>query len=178
MKLSFREAENKDVEQLISLVDSAYRGESSRQGWTTEADLLDGRRTFTEEVVDIIGAPSNKIILVENDSELLASVHIKKSHSSGKINRAYLGMFAVSPRHQNKGIGKSVLQYVEKLVADEWKVQEVEMTVIRQRSELIRWYEKLGYRITGEKRDFPYGDVRYGIPKREDLELLVMVKKV
>lgn len=176
MQWTFRQADNKDTRAIIALVDSAYRGESSRAGWTTEADLLDGRRTFTEEVENILSAPQNKIILLQDESQLLASVHIKKAGSNENKGRAYLGMFAVSPNFQNQGIGKAVLSYVEKFVVDEWQCSEMEMTVIRQRLELIGWYEKLGYRVTGETRAFPYGDERYGIPKREDLVLDVLVK--
>lgn len=174
MKLEYRRAENKDIEAVIRLVESAYRGEASRQGWTTEADLLDGGRTFTEEVSGIIATADNKIILVEEAGNLLASVHIKKLANG----RAYLGMFAVAPTEQNRGIGKSLLNYVEKLAVTEWQCQVIEMTVIRQRPELIAWYKKQGYRITGEEREFPYGDERYGIPKRNDLLLEVLVKTI
>ena len=178
MQWNFRQAENKDTRAIVALVDSAYRGETSRVGWTTEADLLDGRRTFTEEVEAILSAAQNKIILLEDETQLLASVHIKKSDSNENKGRAYLGMFAVSPRFQNQGIGKAVLNYVEKFVVEEWQCSEMEMTVIRQRMELIAWYEKLGYRVTGETRAFPYGDERYGTPKRGDLVLDVLVKVI
>jgi len=178
VKWIFRQAENKDTRGIVALVDSAYRGETSRAGWTTEADLLDGRRTFTEEVEAIITEPHNKIILLEDESQLLASVHIKKSGANEKEGRAYLGMFAVSPKFQNQGIGKALMTYAEKFVAEEWQCSEIEMTVIRQRVELIAWYEKLGYRMTGETREFPYGDERYGIPKRHDLVLDVLLKRL
>lgn len=174
MKLIFRQADSSDIEAIIRLVESAYRGESSRQGWTTEADLLDGGRTFTEEVSAIIAAPDNKIILLEDAVQLLATVHIKKLTNS----RAYLGMFAVLPSKQNRGIGKALLNYVENLAVTKWQCGEMELSVIRQRQELIGWYEKKGYQMTGEVREFPYGDERYGIPKREDLVLEVLVKSI
>jgi len=177
MKWRFRQADNKDIDAIVTLVDSAYRGDSSRQGWTTEADLLDGRRTFSEEVARIIAAEQNAIVLLEDDEKLLASVHVKKLSSVNAIScRAYLGMFAVEPASQNLGIGKAVMEYAEEFVVDNWQCCEMEMTVIRQRVELIAWYEKLGYRVTGEVRGFPYGDERYGIPKRDDLVLDVLEK--
>jgi len=178
MKWTFRQAESKDIKAIVKLVDSAYRGDSSRQGWTTEADLLDGRRTFSEEVAGIISAEKNTIILLEDVDKLLASVHVKKLSGDGSNSesvRAYLGMFAVEPLSQNLGIGKAVMAYAEKFVLEEWQCSEMEMTVIRQRVELIEWYEKLGYRVTGETRAFPYWDERYGIPKQEDLVLDVLV---
>lgn len=174
MKLNFRQAQCVDIDDIIQLVESAYRGESSRQGWTTEADLLDGGRTFKEEVSSIISEADNKIILVEEVKQLRASVHIKKLTK----NRAYIGMLAVSPAKQNQGIGKALLNYIEKLVVEKFKCSEIEMTVIRQRQELIAWYEKRGYQLTGEARDFPYGDERYGIPKRDDLVLEVLLKQL
>jgi len=178
VKWIFRQAESKDTRAIVALVDSAYRGETSRAGWTTEADLLDGRRTYSEEVEAIITEPHNKIIMLEDESQLIASVHIKKSSSNENGGRAYLGMFAVSPNFQNQGIGKAMLSYVAKVVVEEWQCREIEMTVIRQRVELIAWYEKLGYRVTGETRAFPYGDERYGIPKRQDLVLDVLMKRI
>ena len=110
---------------------------------------------------------------------MLASVHIKKLvEINSDTSKAYLGMFAVSPKFQNKGIGKALMTYAEKFVVAEWQCNKMEMTVIRQRKELVAWYEKLGYRVTGEVRDFPYGDERYGIPKREDLVLDVLEKRI
>jgi len=179
MKWVFRQADNKDIDAIVTLVDSAYRGESSRQGWTTEADLLDGRRTFSEEVAEIISAEHNVILLLEEGDKLLASVQVKKLSGNGvEMCSAYLGMFAVAPASQNLGIGKIVIEYAEKFVLENWQCSEMEMTVIQQRVELISWYKKLGYQQTGEVRDFPYGDERYGIPKRDDLVLDVLVKSI
>ena len=179
MKWTFRQAENKDIDAIVTLVDSAYRGDSSRQGWTTEADLLDGRRTFTEEVAGIISAEQNAIILLEDEAKLLASVHVRKlGGDKANSSRAYLGMFAVEPASQNLGFGKALMDYAEKLVVEKWQCSEMEISVIRQRMELIGWYEKLGYRVTGEVRDFPYGDERYGIPKRGDLILDILLKEM
>lgn len=172
MKPQFRIADLHDVPQILELVQSAYRGDASRQGWTTEADLLDGGRTFAEEVSGIITAADNKIILLQAADSLLASVHLKKLTQ----HRAYLGMFAVSPDRQNQGLGKNLLQYVENLVVQDWQCQQMEMTVIHQRQELINWYQRRGYKLSGEQREFPYGDERYGIPKRDDLRLDVLLK--
>ncbi len=172
MKSQFRIADLNDVPQIIDLVQSAYRGETSRQGWTTEADLLDGGRTFVAEVSSIISTADNKIILMQKADTLLASVHIKKLTQ----RKACLGMFAVSPERQNQGLGKNLLQHVENLAVHDWQCQQMEMTVIHQRQELINWYLRRGYRVTGEQRAFPYDDQRYGIPKRDDLRLDVLLK--
>lgn len=169
----FRTASLKDVDAVVALVESAYRGECSRQGWTTEADLLDGQRTDRHEVTGLIQHSSSVILLCEANDKLLASVHLMKKH-----NYSYLGMFAVSPDSQAKGIGSQLLQQAEKYVQDEWNSSVLRMAVIAQRVELIAWYQRKGYRLNGETREFPYGDERYGIPKRDDLVLLMLEKKL
>lgn len=169
----FRKALKKDIESIVKLVESAYRGDESRQGWTTEADLIDGQRTDKNEVTDLINAEGSQIILCEEGQQLMASVYIV---NKGDI--AYMGMFAVSPSSQGKGIGKALLAYIENFVSTQWQSKLIEMSVITQRLELISWYKKQGYELSGETRDFPYGDERFGIPKRDDLLLDVLRKKV
>lgn len=170
-KYQFRFAVSTDVEAIVALVESAYRGEVSRQGWTTEADLLDGQRTDRNEVSSLLQQASSHILLCEQQGELLASVHLlnKKAH-------AYLGMFAVRPELQAKGIGRSVIEQAESIVFDEWHSPALRMTVISLRVELISWYQRRGYHLTGETAAFPYGDERFGLPRREDLEFIVLEK--
>ena len=171
--LNIRKANIHDTQNIVDLVESAYRGEKSQKGWTTEAELLDGQRTDSVEVEQLIRQPGSQVILCELDAELVASVNI-----SNKGGYAYLGMFAVSPQAQGKGVGKTLLAYIEDHLQKEWQSQYIEMTVITQRVELINWYIKHGFELTGEKRPFPYGDIRYGIPKRDDLEFAVLKKKL
>lgn len=172
-RLNIRKASLEDVENIVALVESAYRGEKSQQGWTTEADLLDGQRTDREEVEQLILQADSQIIVSELANEIVASVHI-----INKGDYAYIGMFAVSPLAQGEGVGKTLLDYIEDLMQKKWQVKYSEMAVITQRVELINWYLKQGYELTGEKRPFPYGDIRYGIPKRDDLEFDVLKKKL
>ena len=171
--MNIRKASLEDVENIVSLVESSYRGEKSQLGWTTEADLLDGQRTQRSEVEQLISQQNSQIIICEQQHDIIASVHI-----CNKGDYAYLGMFAVSPQAQGKGIGKALLKYIEDLMQEKWHVQYIEMTVITQRVELINWYIKHGYKLTGEKRPFPYGDSRFGIPKRDDLVFDVLKKRL
>lgn len=169
--LTFRNAKNNDIEAIVRLVESAYRGENSRLGWTTEADLLDGQRTDSVEISAILGRPDNQIILCEQQGVVQGSMHIAR-----KQNFAYLGMFAVAPENQGNGVGKAMLNHAEQLVFDQMGCEWLEMTVITQRSDLIGWYQRRGYELVGKTRPFPYGDSRYGIPKRDDLVLEVLKK--
>jgi uncharacterized glyoxalase superfamily protein PhnB/GNAT superfamily N-acetyltransferase len=157
------------VPAVVALVQSAYRGEASRAGWTTEADLLDGQRTDSEEVGGLISKPGSEILLAEAPGELVASCHLERRSAA----TAYFGMFAVRPGRQGGGIGRVVLHEAARLAAT-WGCTELRMTVIRQRTDLIAWYVRRGYRPTGETLPFPYGDERFGRPRRDDLEFAVL----
>ena len=168
----YRSATNSDIEPIIALVHAAYRGESSRRGWTTEAELLDGTRTDAQEISAIINAPHNLILLCEHTNKLLASVHLQQQADS-----CYLGMFAVHPDAQNSGIGKTLLAHAETTAQQLWQSQRMQMTVITLRTELIAWYQRRGYQRTGIYKPFPYGIARYGKPRRNDLMLEVLEKQ-
>lgn len=169
--LRFRVATAADVDSIVALVDSAYRGDASRAGWTTEADLLDGQRTDAAEVADLIATPGNCILLCERDGELLGSAHVERHGVT-----AHFGMFAVRPTRQRGGIGKALLAEAERRARDDWDCREMHMAVITLRSELIAWYQRRGYRRTGQFRPFPYGQIRFGIPRRDDLRLEILRK--
>lgn len=169
--LTFRAASTDDVRAIVALVQSAYRGEASRAGWTTEADLLDGQRTNADEVAALIGAPASRILLCEQSGALLATAHLEKQGAT-----CHFGMFAVHPHRQRAGLGKAVLAEAERIARAEWGCRAMQMTVITLRTELIAWYERRSYRRTGAFKPFPYGDVHFGIPKRDDLRLEVLQK--
>lgn len=169
---AFRTAVTADVDAIVALVESAYRGESGLRGWTTESHLLDGRRTDANDVAEVIGRPDSRILLAERDGQLLASCHVERQGESG-----YFGMFAVDPAEQGSGLGKQMLAEAERIARDEWHCRGMRMTVIVQREELIAWYGRRGYRRTGEFQPFPYGDERFGIPRRDDLRFEVLLKE-
>jgi GNAT superfamily N-acetyltransferase len=161
-----------DVGDVVALVESAFRGETSRAGWTTEADLLDGRRTGTDEIEAIVADPGQRILLLRDaGGELVASVVLRRDGDS-----AWLGMLAIRPVLQGRGTGRAMLVAAEGWVAEHWGARRMRMTVIAQRAELIAWYERRGYRRTGETAPFFYGDPRFGLPKRDDLYFVVLEK--
>lgn len=169
--LSYRLASKEDIKNIVDLVESAYRGDSSRLGWTTEADFIDGQRTDPQEIIEILEKDEQVIILGEKDGRILASVQLNKSS-----NHAYLGMFAVEPTMQGHGMGLSLLKYAEEFVQKEWNSLGLRMSVISIREELIAWYARHGYEKTGKTTRFPYEESRYGIPNRDDLVLERMEK--
>lgn len=168
----FRTATIQDAENLAKLVNSAYRGNYSQQGWTTEADLLDGQRTDAENLTELISTPGNQLDLaVDESGNILGSVHLRQEDTE----TLYFGMLTVEPTQQAKGLGKIILTHVE-AVARERNLRQVRMTVIPMRSTLIDFYERRGYRATGVIEPFPILDPRYGVPKVEGLCLKEFVK--
>ncbi|MEV8325626.1 GNAT family N-acetyltransferase [Kitasatospora sp. NPDC056731] len=168
---AFRPATLADVPALVELVESAYRGDASRAGWTTEADLLEGQRTDAEGVAAVIGRSDGVLLVAERDGQLVACCQLEH-----RGDRAYFGMFSVRPGLQGGGLGRAVLAEAERLAGEEWGVGELEMTVIEQRADLIAWYERRGFRRTGVFTPFPYGDERFGVPLRPDLRFEKLTK--
>ncbi len=169
--LMFRRARLDDAPAVVSLVESSYRGELSRAGWTTEADILDGQRTDIEDVRSCIEAEHGFILLGLDEAAIVACANVTVGGNAG-----YFGMFSVSPTRQAGGVGKAMLAEAERIVRDEWHLAAMRMTVIDIREELIAYYERRGYLRTGIKKPFPYGDHRFGIPKRDDLRFEVLEK--
>ncbi|GAB2503969.1 GNAT family N-acetyltransferase [Pseudoxanthomonas sangjuensis] len=169
---SFRTANPADIPALVELVTSAYRGDASRAGWTTEADLLDGQRIDPEVLRQDIERPHSIVVLAERDGALLACAHVANDGDAG-----YFGMFSVRPDLQGNGVGKALLAEAERIVRDEWKLPAMRMTVIDLRDELIAFYQRRGFVRTGITKPFPYGDERFGIPKRGDLRFEVLEKR-
>jgi ribosomal protein S18 acetylase RimI-like enzyme len=171
----FRDATQADVPAVVSLVESAYRGEASRAGWTTEADLLEGQRTDVDAVAEIMAADASRLLLALDDGDSLVGC-CQLEHRDGGV--CYFGMFAVSPVLQGAGIGRVVLDEAERIAVQELGATRMEMTVIAQRRDLIEWYLRRGYVETGETRPFPHGDDRFGKPRRDDLVFTVLAKRL
>ncbi|ADI05156.1 putative acetyltransferase [Streptomyces bingchenggensis BCW-1] len=168
---TFRAATAADVPELVALIESAYRGDSSRAGWTTEADILGGQRTDPEGVAAVVTGENGRMLVVERGGEMVACCQLEH-----RGDHAYFGMFAVRPAQQGAGLGKVIIAEAERWVRAEWGAREMRMTVISAREDLIAWYERRGYARTGEMTPFPYGDERFGVPRRADLEFELLVK--
>jgi GNAT superfamily N-acetyltransferase len=172
--IEYRLALPEDAEKIVELVNSAYRGETSRQGWTTEADFLEGQRTDFAAISQILRSPGQWFMLAEKEGQLIASAHMEQISSE----LCFFGMFSVRPDLQGRGIGKQFLQEAENYVRSRWSCQVMEMSVITLRTELIQFYERRGYVFTGETQPFFYGNERFGIPLRDDLKLGIWRKRL
>jgi GNAT superfamily N-acetyltransferase len=160
-----------DLLPLRALVESAYRGDSARRGWTHEADLLGGQRTDEATLGAIVADLQQRILLAEREGVLVGCVQL----TSKGDGTAYLGLLAVDPELQAGGIGAQLIASCEDAARTEFGANRMEMTVIDGRAELIAYYQRKGYVLTGERRSFPMGDERFGLPTQE-LEFVVLEK--
>ncbi len=160
-----------DAAELEALINSGYRGEGSKKGWTTEADLLDGIRTDQEDLKGLISKENAQLLKFTNEQgKIIGCVFLEQQD-----NALYLGMLCVSPNLQGGGVGKKLL-YKGLEVAKELSLPKVKMTVISVRTELIDWYKRHGYVDNGERKPFA-GDGLFGDPKQK-LEFIVMERNV
>jgi ribosomal protein S18 acetylase RimI-like enzyme len=171
-----RPAIDAELGAIADLVNSAYRGESSRAGWTTEADYLGGQRTDAETLrADLAAAPDAVILTVRDDAEgpILGVVWVEPAE--GEL--WYVGMVTVNPTLQDRKLGRTLLEAAEAHAAERG-ARRIEMTVVNVRDTLIAWYERRGYLRTGETRPFPYDDELFGLPLRDDLSFVVLEKSL
>jgi ribosomal protein S18 acetylase RimI-like enzyme len=160
-----------DAQALSQLVNAAYRGDTGRQGWTTEADLIDGTRTDAELLREVMQRPDSVILKYVDNEEIIGCVELRVEGA-----KLYLGMLTVKPTLQKSGIGKKLMQAAE-AHAREKGCTAIFMNVLTDRSELIAWYERQGYTDTGQRKPFAFTDPRYGFPKKP-LEFMIMEKKI
>ncbi len=171
--LSLRPALESDCAALASFVNAGYRGDTSRAGWTTEADLLGGQRVDPDGLREAIGRQGSVVLLHESAGEIIACVALEK-----RADDCYLGMLTVRPTLQATGVGRGVLAAAELYARRELGAASMSLSVIVQRVDLIAWYERRGYRRTGRFEPFPYGDERFGLPHRSDLRFEVLGKRL
>jgi ribosomal protein S18 acetylase RimI-like enzyme len=169
-------ARESDLEAVAALVNSAFRGDSSRAGWTTEADLVGGQRTDREMLRADLESRTGAVLLTmhdEPDGELLGSVWLEPK--SAEV--WYLGMLTVRPDVQSRQLGRALLREAESFAAARG-ARRMRMTVLTVREALMQWYERRGYTRTGELLPFPYGNDRFGLPLRDDLQFEALEKEL
>lgn len=164
-------AENTDIPALVKLINSAYRGEGSRRGWTTEAGLIEGElRTDDDSIRELMSQPHGIILKFIYNGALRGCVYLEKQEE-----KLYLGMLSVSPLLQTRGIGKKLLKAAEEYALEQG-CRSIIMQVISLRHELISWYERHGYVKNGETKEFP-DDNKFGTPT-QPLKFVVLEKKI
>ena len=169
-----RVATPRDLDAIHALVERAYRGDDARRGWTHEGDLLGGQRTDRKALEEVVVGPHSAVLVALDADRLIGCVQVS---DEGK-GLSYLGMLSVDPTLQTRGWGRALIAAAEAYAVRQFDAARIEMTVIGHRTELIDYYERRGYRPTGEKRRFPYSDDRFGLPRTSDLEFVVPEKPI
>jgi GNAT superfamily N-acetyltransferase len=149
--LRIRPALESDIRELHALVEGAYRGDSARAGWTHEADLLEGPRTSADALKTLLADPDELILVVHDGVAIIGSVQLTRRSPA----TAYLGMLTVAPGRQSGGLGKWIISAAEQKAQEHFGAKVMELSVVSQRTELIAYYGRRGYRETGELRPFP-----------------------
>jgi ribosomal protein S18 acetylase RimI-like enzyme len=162
--MNFRDATTADAAFVASFINRAYRGEEAKRGWTTEAEILDGIRTSTEELSELISKPNNRLVLLYDQLHLLGCMHLETNTA-----QCYLGMLTVNPDLQNRGLGKKLL-HKAKEIACELECPKIVITVITLRKELIEFYLRYGFRPTERFIEFPQ-DPKFGLAKVPNLQM-------
>ena len=165
----FSFADLNDVEAIAALTERAYRGDTAAKGWTNESAILSGARSSPAEVEALVCDPESRFLLVRHGDRLVGSALLQR-HGAG----AYFGMFAVDPEHQGIGLGKAMMAQAETAVRELWQARYLKLTVISLRHELIAWYERRGFVLTGTREPFPF-DLATGA-FRTDFDLVVLQK--
>ena len=181
-----RQATLDDIGSLEQLLNCCYR---ETAGWTNEADLIGGIRTTAAELAAVINDPNHYYFVypkvttgnrdAEETGEILGCIAVDMKTDADSNKKAYIGMFAVHPVLQGKGVGNIILQaaetFADRHLQSQHQPSRLTMSILSHRPELLAYYERRGYKLNGNKMPFP-NDGNNGEPKRDDLELLELEK--
>ncbi|MGV3771057.1 MAG: GNAT family N-acetyltransferase [Sphingobium phenoxybenzoativorans] len=146
-----RPATAADLPEVHALIESAYRGDTAKAGWTHEADLLEGPRTSLEALEAILGNPDELLLLFRDGSAIIGCVHLTRLSATS----AYFGLLTVQPGRQSGGLGKHIIATAEREAMRRFGARTMELSVVSQRPELIAYYTRRGYIETGDMKPFP-----------------------
>ena len=181
--LRIRPARPADADVLTALIRSAYRGDDSRAGWTSEADLVEGERINAGQVRAMITGAGSLILVGETPGQpgqpgqlsqparIVACCQLRNEGAG----LAYFGTFAVSPQAQGAGLGRQLMNEAERQAVSSFGATRLEMTVLAPQDKLIAYYERRGFQRTGETRPFP-ADPTYARPLVDGLYFVVLEK--
>lgn len=169
---SFRTANNTDAEAIAVLVNGAYRPEPGVTGWTHESNLVAGSRTSAVQILETLSRHHSVILVGLNNKAIVACVHVEKDG-----NNSHVGMLAVNPSLQGAGAGKLMLAEAEKYASSVFGSEKLVMVVVSERTELVSFYLRRGYRKTGLVLDYPIS-AGTGIPKNPEMKIETLEKRL
>ncbi|CAF0864103.1 unnamed protein product [Adineta steineri] len=175
--LTYRVATTSDCDLLVPLINNAYRGLLSYQGWTNETELVPVSRTNPNNLLNLINTDGNIILMFFGENDQILKGCISLLHQT-ESKSARIGLFSVRPDLQARGYGKFILSTAENYALNNWNVEYIELSALIQRPELIAYYSRRGYIDTGKRQPFIITTVPSECTMRDDLELCTMVKYV
>jgi GNAT superfamily N-acetyltransferase len=128
----------------LRLINEAYQIECD--GSHSPYGFKSGSRFQSAEDEVLVKACLEERILKVVFDEIIVGVVFWEQISSSTL---YFGPFAVSTAHQGKGIGKLLLNEIESL-ARQKNLTELSIKVVNHRTDLLPWYQSLGYVTLGE----------------------------
>ena len=176
MPLTLRPLQTADIPAIVELMNRAFRGTGPNASWNTESVIIDGDRTSEAALLEQLrDKPEAHFLIAEDETthDLRGCVWLEPMPE----DRWYLGSLTIDPALQKSGLGRELLTAAEAWAFDRG-CRVIEMTVVNQRTTLIAWYERRGYQLTGETHPFPYEDARFGRPRRDDLEFVVLEREL
>jgi ribosomal protein S18 acetylase RimI-like enzyme len=165
-----------DYAPIVQLANLAFRSVGPSASWNSEASFIQGQRLDESLLREDLAAKPDAVLLTYRDNpngELLGTVWLEPK----KDGVWYLGLLTIRPDLQNRQMGRALLGAAEEF-ANEHGASRIRMSVVNVRAALITWYERRGYRLTGETQPFPYGDERFGRPLRNDLHFVLLEKDI
>ncbi len=163
-----------DYEEIVDLINLAFRGTGEVASWNSEGDFIEGQRLNESPLrEDLANKPDAQLLTYreEPDGALLGTVWLEPKED----DVWYLGLLTVRPDLQSRQVGRTLLAAAEGFVKERG-ARRIRMSVVNVRTTLIAWYERRGYILTGETQPFPYGDERFGRPLRDDLHFVLLEK--
>ena len=167
MTLDLRIAAKADAQAIADLVNRAYRPAPHAAGWTHESHLVAGERTSAGQVRALF-QPRSVILLLCSEANIVACVHLQ-----GDSSGASIGMLATDPGLQAQGLGKRMLFQSER--SEQLGASLFRISVLSSRPELLAFYQRRGYVLTGEVEDYPLS-AGVGRPMVAGIQVLSLMK--
>jgi ribosomal protein S18 acetylase RimI-like enzyme len=152
-----RPCESARVDEVVRLVRRCYRGLES---WTTETGIVEGPRVTREDLLeelktmDVLAALSHDA----QDAQVLGCIKtglVTKTVVGPLVDppATYVGMLAVDPAYQSRGLATSLINAVEQRAVVTYNCPRLVMDVLSCRDVVMAWYKRAGYLETGRAID-------------------------
>ncbi|RKP25375.1 acyl-CoA N-acyltransferase [Syncephalis pseudoplumigaleata] len=169
----------------LGVTGSGSKHEYTYQSWTTEVHLVSGERITKQALVERLTTRAPPTLIAELVSTepgatgqplVVGTVEVTVSDKMGEPSASpadvqphsdegaagpygVIGLLAVDPKHQSRRIGSSLVRAAEEYARDQMNLSRVGVWVIKQRTDIIRWYERMGFTDTGREMAFIWEDL-------------------